>query len=71
VSGRIERAEVIVCSPGRNFVTLKLTTSDGMLHPGEEPGHGASIDEQAAAQFPYDRAYLPVNRLEDGTLHSW
>jgi mannonate dehydratase len=45
--------------------------ADGMLHPGEEPGHGASIDEQAAARFPYEPAYLPVNRLEDGTLHSW
>ena len=24
-----------------------------------------------AAQHAYQRAYLPVNRLEDGTLHSW
>ena len=27
---QIERAEVIVTSPGRNFVTLKLTTDDGV-----------------------------------------
>jgi mannonate dehydratase len=47
------------------------TVADGMLHPGEEPGHGASIDEEAAARFPYEPAYLPVNRLEDGTMHSW
>jgi mannonate dehydratase len=45
--------------------------ADGMLHPGEAPGHGASIDEEGAARFPYEPAYLPVNRLEDGTLHSW
>ena len=45
--------------------------ADGQLHPGEEPGHGASIDESAAARFPYEPAYLPVNRLADGTLHSW
>jgi mannonate dehydratase len=45
--------------------------ADGMLHPGEEPGHGATIDEEAADRFPYEPAYLPVNRLEDGTLHSW
>ena len=43
----------------------------GMLHPGEQPGHGAAIDEEAAARFPYEPAYLPVNRFTDGTLHSW
>jgi mannonate dehydratase len=45
--------------------------ADGYLHPGEVPGHGVDIDEGAAASFPYRRAYLPVNRLEDGTLCSW
>jgi hypothetical protein len=29
------------------------------------------IERTEAARFPHDRAYLPVNRLEDGTLHSW
>jgi mannonate dehydratase len=29
------------------------------------------IDERLAARSPYRRAYLPVSRLEDGTLHSW
>lgn len=47
------------------------TFSDGYLHPGESPGHGVDIDEDAAAKFPYRRAYLPVNRLEDGTLWNW
>ena len=27
---KIERAEVLVASPGRNFVTLRITTSDGV-----------------------------------------
>jgi len=45
--------------------------ADGYLHPGEEPGLGVDIDEKAAAEFPYAPAYLPVNRLEDGTIHSW
>jgi mannonate dehydratase len=45
--------------------------SDGYLHPGETPGLGVEIDETAAARFPYRRAYLPVNRLEDGTMHDW
>ena len=44
---------------------------DGFLHPGEAPGLGVDIDEAAAARFPYRRAYLPVNRLEDGSMHNW
>lgn len=43
----------------------------GYLHPGEGIGHGVDIDEDVAAKFPYERAYLPVNRLEDGTLWHW
>ena len=44
---------------------------DGMLHPSEEPGLGVDIDEDLAATHPYRPASLPVNRLEDGTMHSW
>ena len=47
------------------------TFADGMLHPGEAPGLGVEIDETLAAKYPYKRAYLPVNRLEDGTMHDW
>ena len=43
----------------------------GYIHPGEAPGHGVDIDEDLAAKHPYQRAYLPVNRLEDGTLWNW
>jgi mannonate dehydratase len=43
----------------------------GYLHPGEAPGHGVDIDEDLAAKHPYQRSYLPVNRLEDGTLWHW
>ena len=42
-----------------------------MLHPGDEPGLGVSLDEALAAQHPYVAAYLPVNRLADGTMHDW
>ena len=45
--------------------------ADGYLHPSEEPGLGVDIDEELAARYPYRPASLPVNRLEDGTLHSW
>ncbi|MBM0225004.1 MULTISPECIES: D-mannonate dehydratase ManD [Micromonospora] len=43
----------------------------GYLHPSEAPGLGVDIDEEAAARYPYSPAYLPVNRLEDGTVHPW
>lgn len=45
--------------------------SDGYLLAGETPGHGVDIDEKRAAKYPYQRAYLPVNRLQDGTLWHW
>jgi mannonate dehydratase len=45
--------------------------ADGYLYPGETPGHGVDIDERLAAEYPYRRAYLPVNRLQDGTMYNW
>ncbi len=49
----------------------RYTFADGLMHPGEVPGLGVEIDEALAATHPYERAYLPVNRLEDGTLYNW
>jgi mannonate dehydratase len=45
--------------------------SDGNLFSGEKPGHGVTFDEAAAARFPYNRRYLDVNRLRDGTMWDW
>jgi mannonate dehydratase len=47
------------------------TFGNGALHPGERPGLGVDIDEALAAKHPYERAYLPINRKLDGTIHSW
>lgn len=47
------------------------TLSDGLMRPGDMPGLGVDIDENLAEQHPYKRAFLPVNRLEDGTLYNW
>jgi mannonate dehydratase len=47
------------------------TYSDGYMYPGDTAGHGVEIDENLAAKYPYDPAYLPVARLEDGTLTNW
>lgn len=44
---------------------------DGYLLAGETPGHGVDINESLAAKYPYKRAYLPVNRLQDGTMWHW
>jgi mannonate dehydratase len=47
------------------------TFRSGMMHPGDQPGLGVDIDETLAARYEYKRAFLPVNRLEDGTLFNW
>lgn len=44
---------------------------DGYLVTGDRPGHGVEIDEAKAAEYPYEPAYLPVNRLTDGTMWDW
>jgi mannonate dehydratase len=47
------------------------TLDSGAMHPGDAPGLGVDLNEELAAKYPYEPAYLPVNRLEDGTMHSW
>lgn len=43
----------------------------GYMYAGEAPGLGVDIDEKLAARYPYQRAYLPINRKLDGTLTDW
>jgi len=45
--------------------------ANGYLHPGDAAGLGVDYDEKLAATFPYERAYLPVNRKLDGTMFNW
>ena len=40
---RIVDAKVIVCSPGRNFVTLKLSTEDGLYGLGDATLNGREL----------------------------
>lgn len=47
------------------------TFRDGAMYPGDQPGLGVDIREDMAAHLPYQRAYLPINRKEDGTLFHW
>lgn len=37
---KIARAQVVVCSPGRNVVTLKLQTDNGLAGPGDATLYG-------------------------------
>lgn len=50
---------------------VNYTFDNGLMHPGELPGLGIDIDEELAKKYPYEPAYLPVARLEDGTLWNW
>ena len=48
-----------------------FTWSDGLLHPGDKPGLGVELNVDEAGKYPYAQAYLPFNRLADGTVHDW
>jgi len=48
-----------------------FTWNGGLLHPGDQPGLGVTLNVDAAGTYPYVKAYLPYNRLADGTVHDW
>jgi mannonate dehydratase len=48
-----------------------FTWKEGLLHPGDQPGLGVQLDIDEAGRYPYEQAYLPYNRLADGTVHDW
>src|SRR6266852_7206971 len=64
---RINDAKVIVCSPGRNFVTLKITTDDGIYGLGDATLNGREL---AVASYLTDHL-IPIligrdaRRIED------
>lgn len=45
--------------------------SEGYLDIADKPGLGIDFDEKLAEKYPYERAYLPVNRKLDGTMFNW
>ncbi len=49
----------------------RYSFKDGMMFPGDGPGLGVDLDEELAARYEYQRAYLPINRKQDGTLTDW
>lgn len=66
IQERMPHEEVV----GEVFST-SYTFDSGFMYPGDTPGLGVDIDEEKAKEYPYERAYLPVNRKEDGTLFNW
>src|SRR5438552_10458548 len=64
---KITDAKVIVCGPGRNFVTLKITTEDGLYGLGDATLNGREL---AVASYLSDHV-IPVligrdaRRIED------
>src|SRR5207253_7808079 len=64
---RITDAKVIVCSPGRNFVTLKVSTEEGIYGLGDATLNGREL---AVASYLSDHV-IPVligrdvRRIED------
>ena len=49
---------------------LHLRRTDCCIRPTPRAWASTSTTD-AAARFPYEPAYLPVNRLTDGTVHDW
>ncbi|WP_020497330.1 D-mannonate dehydratase ManD [Sciscionella marina] len=58
-------------SPAEEVFMTHYRFEDGYLKPGDRPGLGVEIDEDAAARYPYEPRSLPINRLRDGTMHDW
>jgi len=48
-----------------------LSLENGHLLLNDAPGLGVEFDEKEASKYAYKRSYLPVSRLEDGTLWDW
>ncbi len=55
----------------RKLFKQTATLENGMLMIADSPGLGVDFDEEEASKYPYRRSYLPVSRLEDGTLWHW
>ena len=55
----------------RQIFQQDIKVENGMAYVSEAPGLGIDFNEEAAKAYPYKRSYLPVSRLEDGTLWNW
>ena len=65
----IEKIDVNVCSPGRNFVTLKIVTSDGVVGWGDATLNGRELS--VAAYLSEHLASTLIGRDEDRIEDTW
>ena len=69
-----------------NFGIQEDGTTDGLIHEvvsggpvyengslfmEDRPGIGCDVDGAAAARYPFRKAYIPICRQGDGSLHTW
>lgn len=48
-----------------------MSFKDGHIYLSDKPGLGVFYNEELGKKYKYKRSYLPINRLEDGTLWNW
>ena len=63
--------EIVGSRASTTAVTTCYSVNDGYMHLGDAPGIGVEFNEDAAARFPFDAKYLPINRRLDGSVHDW
>ena len=61
---------------GYDPVTMKVFSfkhkfEEGHFYMNDEPGLGVEFNFEEAKKHPYQQAFLPINRLDDGTLYHW
>ncbi|MDC6367320.1 MULTISPECIES: D-mannonate dehydratase ManD [Flavobacteriaceae] len=54
-----------------NVFSFTHRFEDGHFIMNDEAGLGVDFDFEKVKNIPYKQAFLPVNRLEDGTLYHW
>lgn len=55
--------------PAYDVVSGICRMENGFAHPNESPGFGVDVDMEKAANFPYQRAFMPLVRRRDGSMH--
>jgi mannonate dehydratase len=55
--------------PAYEVVSGICRMENGYAYPNEAPGLGVDVDEEKAAAYPYQRAFMPLVRRADGSMH--
>jgi mannonate dehydratase len=55
----------------REVITGGPTFDNGYMVVSDAPGLGTDVNEELATKYEYQRAYLPMVRRFDGSVHDW